>query len=79
MSKFTVRFREVFIYEMEIESASYREALNHFQKKIDKVSTSHEAKTVGLRYEVESVTQGEIYEIPRVQRQPDPKKWTSAD
>ena len=59
MAKFTVRFREIYTCEKLIEAESYIEAREIFTRKLYRLELDHEKRTIGLRYEIESITTGE--------------------
>ncbi len=55
MPKFIIRYREVFIYDLEVESTSLKASMQEFQKKLQRKRPPPDSVLIGLRYEVESV------------------------
>jgi hypothetical protein len=71
MPKFIVRFREIFIYEAEVEAATLREASHVFSDKLASEQIYPEPEQKGLRYEIETIKLGEDNDH-KFYREPDP-------
>ena len=62
MPKYNVRFREVSVYETEIDAISYKDAFAVFQEKIANKSITPKPDIVRLSYEIETITLGSNYD-----------------
>ena len=62
MAKFTVRFREIFIGELVIDAESPTAAMHEFNDKLRRRNGISRSRTVGLRYEIETITIGAVYD-----------------
>ena len=58
MPKYTIRYREIYVREMCFESESPKQVIQNFESKIWDDSFEKDRITVGLHYEIESVTLG---------------------
>lgn len=62
MPKYNVRFREVCVYETEIDAVSYKAAFALFQEKIANKSLTPKPDILRLSYEIETITLGSNYD-----------------
>ena len=62
MPKYDVRFREVTVYEVEVEATSYKEAFAIFKEKIENKTIIPKPDILRLSYEIETITLGSNYD-----------------
>lgn len=67
--KFTVRLREITFYEIGLQADSYKDAVNQI-KNLIKHSDVPKPLSVGLKYEIDSITRSTIHERNKNTKKP---------
>ena len=68
--KYLARIREVSFYEVVVEATSLKECYAQIQEYLRKIPHLPLSSAVGLRFEIESITQGNQNEHPKIKRKP---------